>query len=160
MSQRPALAGLISFPHRAGRPADIIRPLLVTLERGARLGPYEIVGALGAGGMGEVYRARDRKLDRDVAIKVLSDLFAGIRNACADSSGKLRTLASLNHPNIAQVYGVIDQPAALVMELVEGEDLAERLDARADSARGCFPSRARLPRPWRLPTSAESSTVI
>src|SRR5215207_3485698 len=77
--------------------------------------------------MGEVYRARDTRLDRDVAIKILPDLFAQDSARLARFDREAKTLASLNHPNIAHIHGVIDSPAALVMELVEGEDLAQRL---------------------------------
>ena len=83
--------------------------------------------------MGEVYRARDPKLNRDVAIKVLSELFAADPERIARFEREAQTLALLNHPNIAHVYGVIDRPAALVMELVEGEDLSQRI------ARGPIP---------------------
>ena len=72
---------------------------------GTRLGPYEIQSPLGAGGMGEVYRARDTKLNRDVAIKVLSDLFAGDPEWLARFEREAQLLASLNHPHIAQIYG-------------------------------------------------------
>ena len=91
---------------------------------GARLGPYEIVSAIGAGGMGEVYRARDGKLNRDVAIKVLPDLFAADPERLARFAREAQTLAALSHTNIAHVYGVIDRPAALVMEFAVGEDLS------------------------------------
>ena len=97
------------------------------IDAGTRLGPYEIIAPLGAGGMGEVYRARDSKLDREIAIKVLPALFAADPDRLRRFEREAKTLASLNHPNIAQVYGVIDQPPALIMELVHGEDLAERL---------------------------------
>jgi eukaryotic-like serine/threonine-protein kinase len=99
----------------------------LSLQPGTRLGVYEITGPIGAGGMGEVYRARDTRLDRDVAIKILPDLFAQDPARLARFDREAKTLASLNHPNIAHIHGVIDHPAALVMELVEGEDLAERL---------------------------------
>ena len=96
---------------------------------GTRLGAYHVLGAIGAGGMGEVYRARDAKLNRDVAIKILPDAFAHDIERVARFTREAQTLASLNHPNIAQIYGIIeeDSPAhvhALVMELVEGEDLS------------------------------------
>ncbi len=97
------------------------------LQPGTRLGPYEIVAAIGAGGMGEVYRARDRRLDRDVAIKVLPELFAADPDRLARFEREAKTLAAFNHQNIAQVHGVIDQPLALVMEFVDGEDLAQRI---------------------------------
>ena len=101
----------------------------MSLAPGGRLGPYEILAAIGAGGMGEVYRARDTKLHRDVAIKVLPDLFARDPERLARFEREARTLAALNHPHIAQVFGVEEsgQVSALVMEFVDGEDLAERL---------------------------------
>src|SRR5438046_2921476 len=104
----------------------------MSLTPGARLGSYEILAAIGAGGMGEVYRARDTKLHRDVAIKVLPALFARDPERLARFEREARTLAALNHSHVAQVYGVVDLPVeagghALVMELVEGEDLSEHL---------------------------------
>src|SRR5262244_2857321 len=92
---------------------------------GSRLGPYEILAQIGAGGMGEVYRARDTKLGRDVAIKVLPVAFANDAQYMARFEREAQVLASLNHPNIAAVYGV--EQGALVMELVEGPNLAERI---------------------------------
>ncbi len=89
---------------------------------GQRLGVYQIVSLLGAGGMGEVYRARDTKLDRDVAIKVLPPAFANDPDRLARFSREAKTLAALNHPNIAAIYGI--EGTALVMELVEGDDLS------------------------------------
>src|SRR3989442_16010106 len=94
-------------------------------SRGAKLGPYEIVVPLGAGGMGEVYRARDTKLGRDVALKVLPEAFARDADRLARFQREAQVLASLNHPNIAAIYGVEER--ALVMELVEGPTLAERI---------------------------------
>jgi len=82
---------------------------------------YRITAKLGEGGMGAVYRATDTKLDRDVAIKVLPDAFAGDRDRMARFTHEAKVLASLNHPNIAAIYGVEDR--ALIMELVEGHDL-------------------------------------
>jgi len=93
----------------------------VSLAPGDKLGPYEILAPLGAGGMGEVYRARDTKLDREVAIKILPDALAHNPERLARFEREAKVLASLNHPNIAQIYGVEDR--ALVMELVEGETL-------------------------------------
>jgi serine/threonine protein kinase len=89
------------------------------LAAGHRIGGYEILAPIGAGGMGEVYRARDTKLKRDVALKVLPEAFAGDRGRMARFQREAEVLASLNHPNIAHIYGVEDR--ALVMELVEGE---------------------------------------
>src|ERR1051325_6011335 len=106
------------------------------LATGTRLGQYEVLSSLGAGGMGEVFRARDTKLNRDVAIKVLPDSVALDRERRARFEREAQTLAAVNHPRIAQIYGVIElgereaQPPgtlALVMEYVDGEDLAARL---------------------------------
>src|SRR5271165_6358735 len=101
----------------------------MTLTPGTRLGPYEILAAVGAGGMGEVYRARDAKLDRDVAIKVLPEAFARNPERVARFEREAKVLASLNHPNIASIYGLEDSGSthALVMELVEGPTLADRI---------------------------------
>jgi len=100
------------------------------LSTGTRLGSYEIVAALGAGGMGEVYRARDMKLGRDVAIEVLSEVFAADAERLARFQREAQLLAALNHPNIAAIYGLEDAPSTssgqagaarfIVMELVEG----------------------------------------
>ena len=96
------------------------------LTSGTRLGPYEIVSPLGAGGMGEVYRARDTKLNRDVAIKVLPDVFARDPERLARFTREAQTLATLNHPNIAHIHGLDESGhvRALVMELVPGDDLS------------------------------------
>jgi len=93
----------------------------MSLAPGTRLGPYEIVALLGAGGMGEVYRACDTKLGRDVAIKILPEAFAQEADRLARFEREAKVLAALNHPNIAAIYGVEDR--ALVMELVEGATL-------------------------------------
>jgi Tol biopolymer transport system component len=100
------------------------------LAPGHKLGPYEILSALGAGGMGEVYRARDSKLKREVAIKVLPADVASDPERLSRFQREAEVLASLNHPHIAHVYGFENPPEGghhLVMELVEGEDLAERI---------------------------------
>ena len=101
----------------------------MTLQLGTRLGPYEIQSAIGAGGMGEVYRARDTKLQRDVAIKVLPEALARDTERLARFEREARTLASLNHPNIAQIHGFEESDGikGLVMELVEGPTLADRI---------------------------------
>jgi len=104
---------------------------------GTRVGPYEVLGVLGAGGMGQVYRARDTKLKREVALKVLPLDVAEDPARLARFQREAETLASLNHPNIAQIYGVEDR--ALVMELVTGEDLSGVM------ARGPTPLAAALP---------------
>src|ERR1700722_17847178 len=98
-----------------------IVPIPMALSAGTRLGSYEILAAIGAGGMGEVYRARDIKLERDVAIKVLPAALAQDPERLARFEREAKVLASLNHPNIAQIYGVEER--ALVMELVAGETL-------------------------------------
>ncbi|HSF17404.1 MAG TPA: protein kinase [Vicinamibacteria bacterium] len=95
------------------------------LAPGTRLGPYEITAPIGKGGMGEVYRARDTKLNRDVAIKVLPDAFATDADRMKRFEREAQVLASLNHPNIAAIYGLENN--ALILELVEGLSLAERL---------------------------------
>ncbi|MFN7932073.1 MAG: protein kinase [Bryobacteraceae bacterium] len=95
-----------------------------------RIGPYEITGTLGAGGMGEVYRGRDARLNRDVALKVLPPALARDRDRMDRFSREAQLLASLNHPNIASLYGLEESGdiRALVMELVEGPTLAERIE--------------------------------
>jgi len=99
------------------------------IQSGTHLGPYEILSAIGAGGMGEVYRARDPKLGRDVAIKVLPEAFARDADRMARFQREAKVLASLSHPNIATIYGLEDSGSthALVMELVEGPTLADRI---------------------------------
>jgi serine/threonine-protein kinase len=99
------------------------------LEPGAKLGAYEVLSLIGVGGMGEVYRARDTKLRRDVAIKVLPEEFSGDKERLARFEREAQALASLNHPNIAAIYGFeqVEGLHYLVMELVPGETLAERL---------------------------------
>ena len=101
----------------------------MTLQPGYRLGVYEILDTLGAGGMGVVYRARDRKLGRDVAIKVLPDDPAGDPGRVARFEREARMLAAVNHPTIAAIYGAEEDGSTryIVMELVEGETLAQRL---------------------------------
>ena len=113
----------------------------MALEPGTRLGAYEIIAAIGEGGMGEVYRARDTKLNRDVALKVLPESFASDTDRLARFTREAQTLASLNHPHIAAIYGLEESGGvrALVMELVEGEDLSQRI------ARGAIPLDEALP---------------
>ena len=113
----------------------------MSLVTGTRLGPYEIISALGAGGMGEVYRARDTRLDRDVALKILPDSFAGDSDRLMRFEREAKTLASLNHPNIAAIYGLESAGGqrALVMELVESEDLSARIARGAMSPADSLP---------------------
>ena len=102
-----------------------------SIAAGYQIGGYTIVSQLGAGGMGEVYRARDTKLGRDVAIKILPRLFTADPQRLARFEREARTLASLNHPHIGAIYGLehIEGTPALVLELVEGDTLAERIVA-------------------------------
>src|SRR4249920_1110627 len=99
----------------------------MTLVAGARLGPYEIISALGAGGMGQVYRARDTKLGRDVAVKILPDTFAHDPDRVSRFKREAQILATLNHPHIAGIHGLEEANASafLVLEFVDGETLAE-----------------------------------
>ncbi len=99
------------------------------LESGARLGPYEIIEPIGAGGMGEVFKARDTKLGREVAVKVLAEAFTQNPERLARFEREARLLASLNHPNIATIHDIEESDGVrfLVMELVPGETLAERI---------------------------------
>ena len=103
------------------------------LAPGTRLGSYEVLSSLGAGGMGEVYRAKDTKLGRDVALKVLPEAFAHDAERMARFEREAQVLASLNHPHIATIHGLEESNdiRALVMELVEGPTLAERIGGRA-----------------------------
>ena len=118
---------------------------VMALAPGTRLGPYEIGVQIGVGGMGEVYRARDTNLGRDVAIKVLPDAFARDRERVARFEREAKTLASLNHPNIAIIHGLekADGGRALVMELIEGPTLADRI------AQGRFHLMKRCPSPGK-----------
>src|SRR6202140_4185392 len=101
----------------------------MALSTGSRLGPYEIVAPLGAGGMGEVYRARDTKLGRDVALKILPDAFAADPERLARFQREAQVLASLNKPPIGAIYGLEESRgvSGLVLELVEGPTLADRI---------------------------------
>src|SRR5262245_34508218 len=101
----------------------------MSLTSGQRLGPYEVIAAIGAGGMGQVYRARDTKLGREVALKIIPETFAHDPERLVRFQREAELLASLNHPNIAIVHGLEDADGltALVMELVEGPTLADRI---------------------------------
>ena len=103
----------------------------MALNVGSKVGVYEVVARIGAGGMGEVYRARDSRLNRDVALKVLPEIFAKDPQRMGRFEREARLLASLNHPNIAAIYGLEESGPirALVMELVEGPTLADRIAA-------------------------------
>jgi predicted Ser/Thr protein kinase len=107
------------------------------MVNGDTIGPYTILGKLGEGGMGEVYRARDSRLDRDVALKILPESFAGDSDRLMRFEREAKTLASLNHPGIAAIYGI--ESNALVMELIDGQDLSQCI------ARGPIPIDDALP---------------
>jgi serine/threonine protein kinase len=104
----------------------------MTLTPGTRIGSFEIVGLLGTGGMGEVYRALDPRLGREVAIKILPAAFTTDADRLERFEREARVLAAINHPNIGSIYHVEDYGnlRALVLELVEGETLADRLQTR------------------------------
>ncbi len=99
------------------------------LEPGTTLGPYRVTAKIGEGGMGEVYQARDTKLDRDVALKVLPEAFTSDPDRLARFEREAKVLASLNHPNIGSIYGLEEAAGvkALVLDLVEGPTLADRI---------------------------------
>src|SRR6187549_115803 len=99
------------------------------ISAGSRLGPYEIVAPLGAGGMGEVWRARDTRLDRSVAIKILPDHFAADTNLRSRFDREARVISQLNHPHICSLYDVGHDNGTdfLVMELIDGDTLADRI---------------------------------
>jgi serine/threonine protein kinase len=141
-------AGLIS-------PADPV-------HTGRRLGVFELQEQLGIGGMGEVYRARDTRLGRDVAIKILPRAFTGDPDRLARFKSEARLLASLSHPHIGAIYGLEDADGvnALVMELVEGEDLSQRIARGRSRSTRRSRSPGRSPRPSQPHTSKASSTGI
>jgi serine/threonine protein kinase len=123
------------------------------LTAGTRIGSYEVLGSLGAGGMGEVYRARDSRLHRDVAIKVLPDVFAADPDRLARFTREAQTLAALNHPHIAQIHGLEESAGrrGLVLELVDGEDLS------AIIARGPLPPDDALPMARQIADALEAA---
>ncbi len=136
---------------------------IVSLSAGTRLGVYEITAPIGEGGMGQVYRATDTKLKRQVAFKILPPSLAADPDRLARFQREAEVLAALNHPHIAAIYGIEESQdvRALVMELVEGEDLSERI-ARGGRfhSRTRSSSRARLPRPSKRRTSRGSFIAI
>ena len=120
----------------------------MALAAGTRLGPYEVTAQIGTGGMGEVYRARDTRLRRDVALKILPESFATDPDRLTRFQREAEVLASRNHPNIAAIYGFEESNGtrALVMELVEGETLADRIERGPNGTpQIASPRRRRLP---------------
>jgi serine/threonine protein kinase len=148
LAQQSGSAGFMSTP-AAARAGELMGD--GTSLIGRTLGPYAIQAPLGAGGMGEVYRARDTKLGRDVAIKILPRIFTNDPDRLARFEREARLLASLNHPNIGAIYGLedVDGMPALVLELIEGDTLAERLARGGWAVSGS--SKRRDPRPAGLP---------
>ncbi len=120
----------------------------MALAPGSRLGPYQVVAPLGAGGMGQVYRARDTQLGRDVAIKALPDSLAGDPERVARFQREAQVLAALNHPHIAGIHGLQEEGRSkyLVLEFVEGVTLADQLAKVAGAG---------LPLPEALPIARE-----
>ena len=132
----------------------------MALTLGTRLGVYEITAAIGEGGMGQVFRARDTRLDRDVAIKILPEAFAHDADRLARFTREAKVLASLNHPNIAGIYGLEESNGvtALVMELVEGDDLSQRI-ARL-RAPGASARQAGMPLDEALPIAKQIAEAL
>jgi len=157
---------LISIDHRAGSRLErqVIEEVTAALDadaplEGAQVGPYLILSPLGAGGMGKVYRARDTKLARDVAMKTLPSEFARNPERLARLRREARTLASLNHPNIAAIYGMEESGNScwLVLELVEGQNLHGPLPSQSRK-RCALPNKSR--RRWKPPTKKASFIAI
>ncbi len=139
----------------------------MSLNPGMRLGPYQVMAPIGAGGMGEVYRARDTKLNRDVALKVLPDLFADDSERLARFQREAQVLASLNHPNIAAIYGLEESgdTRALVLELVEGPTLADLIQQSSvtspqSSVAGRPPAVAGIPLEDALPIARQIADAL
>ena len=136
---------------------------MAVLQHGTRLGAYEVLAAIGAGGMGEVYRARDSKLNRDVALKILPERFALDPDRLARFKREAQVLASLNHPNIAAIYGferIAPGVQALVLELVEGPTLADRIAQGPIPLDEALPIARQIAEALERRTSTESSTAI
>ena len=125
---------------------------------GARLGPYEIISPLGAGGMGEVYRATDTRLERVVAIKVLPDGVTASPQTLERFQREARAASALNHPNICTIYDVGTDPPFIAMELLEGETLQQRLRAARWRSRSSLTSQSPSPMRW-MPRTARASCI-
>jgi serine/threonine protein kinase len=132
------------------------------LEAGARLGPYEIVAPIGAGGMGEVYRARDTRLDRTVAIKVLPESLAADPQLRERFDREARAISTLNHPHICTLHDIGHQEGVdfLVLEHLEGETLAQRIARSPVRPLKHWPSPSTSPTHWPPLTEQASSTAI
>ena len=134
----------------------------MTLSAGSRLAHYEIVEPIGAGGMGEVYRARDTKLGREVAIKVLPDELAQVQERLDRFEREAKLLAALNHANVATLYGheQSGDQQFLIMELVEGETLAERITRGPITLGDASRSSSKSQKVWRQPMRRASFIEI
>ena len=132
----------------------------MSLSQGTRLGPLEVIAPLGAGGMGEVYRARDTRLGREVAVKVLSDEFSADTDRRTRFEQEARAASALNHPNIVTIYeiGGSDSTIYIAMELVEGKTLREVLPGRRCRSAGSWTSASRWRTASRRRTRPASST--
>ena len=132
------------------------------MDAGTTLAHYEILGKIGVGGMGEVYRARDTKLDRDVALKILPELFTRDPDRHARFHREAQALAAFTHPHVAGIHSIEEDEDQhfLVMELAEGEDLSARVGRRPRRTQTRpWKSPARSPWPWRPPMTRASSTA-
>jgi|SRR5580700_11972203 serine/threonine protein kinase len=134
----------------------------MALTSGTKLGPYEIQSQLGAGGMGEVYRARDTRLERIVAIKVLPASFSAEPERLRRFEQEARSVAALNHPNILAVHdiGTHDSAPYMVCELLEGETLRERLLGGAVSSKKAIELATHIAQGWLQPTTRVLSIAI
>lgn len=132
----------------------------MTLSPGTRLGPYEILAPLGAGGMGEVYRAKDTRLEREVALKVLPSSTFADATARARLLREARLASQLNHPNVCTIHevGEVEGRTFIVMELVEGETLSHRLASGRFRSKRSGTSECRWPKRWRTRTATASFT--
>src|SRR5579863_10263096 len=133
----------------------------MALTSGTKLGPYEIQSLIGAGGMGEVYRAHDSRLDRTVAIKVLPESFSADRERLQRFSQEARAAAALNHPNILSIFDIGEERRApyVVSELLEGETLRERLRNGPLPIRRVIDYGIQTAKDWRRRMKKESSTA-
>jgi serine/threonine protein kinase len=134
----------------------------MSLSPGAKFGPYRILAPIGVGGMGEVYRGRDTRLDRDVALKILSESAAGSADRRARFEREARAVAALNHPNIVSIYDVGSEDGVffIVSELVDGESLRHRIRRSHLGVRELLKIAVQLAMAWVRRTRSGSSIAI